>query len=288
MKKTISVLLALALLLVPAIPTAAEGAVIDPTVTRSITEADAAVGNGLAFRFILHAAGVQVNGRNEFVNDTATVLHDGAAVKLVRMGAVVTNDTAVGADAAQMVLDNTGPNTRTVDVEGKILCEVDTDYCAFAVRIIKIPEVGQTTAIYARPYYVIDADGTQQVIYGDIQCRSYRQQWCVNNTELPAIGSDIDMEKKKDRIRVEDAYRVGDEVTLTFRNYTTNWITEETNWVQVTCYNVDGNALESITIYIGSIDTKKNKEKSFTFAVPADTAKVALTSSKIVYWTEWA
>lgn len=110
---------------------------------------------------------------------------------------------------------------------------------------------------------------------------------------LPAIGSDIDVVKKKNRIRVSAAEASFNEdgtihVALTFTNYTSNWITEETDYVQYTYYDAAGTKIKTATIYIGCIDTKKNKVKTFEFDVPANTAKVAFTNSKIVYWTEWS
>ena len=110
---------------------------------------------------------------------------------------------------------------------------------------------------------------------------------------LPAIGSDIDVTKKKDRIRVSAtsaAYNPDGtiQVSLTFTNYSTRWITEETDYVQYTCYNAAGTAIKTATLYIGVIDTKKNPVKTFTFNVPANTASVKITKSQITYWTEWA
>lgn len=110
---------------------------------------------------------------------------------------------------------------------------------------------------------------------------------------LPAIGSDIDVANGRDRIRVSAATAEYNEdgtlsVSLTFRNYSSNWITEETNWVEYTCYDAAGNAVQTAKINIGCIDTKKNVIKTFTFSVPAGAAEVRLTDSKIVYWTEWS
>lgn len=115
----------------------------------------------------------------------------------------------------------------------------------------------------------------------------------VPDIELPAIGSDIDVTKKKNRIRVSAADASFNDdgtihVSLTFKNYTSNWITEETDYVQYTYYNADDAALKTVKLYIGVIDTKKNKQKTFEFDVPADTTEVAITNSKITYWTEWA
>ena len=111
---------------------------------------------------------------------------------------------------------------------------------------------------------------------------------------LPAVGTDIDVVNQKNRIRVSAASyeKNGDgtfTVSLTFTNYTSNWITEETDWVVYTCYGTDGAVVQAATkLHIGCIDTKGNKEKTYTVTVPAGTAEVRLTDSKIVYWTEWA
>ena len=111
---------------------------------------------------------------------------------------------------------------------------------------------------------------------------------------LPAVGTDIDVTKQRDRIRVSGVAAWFNEdgtigVQLTVKNYSSNWITEETDYVEYTCYDKDGNVLQkNVRISLGCIDTKKNKEKSFFFDVPADTAEVKLTRSKITYWTEWA
>lgn len=111
---------------------------------------------------------------------------------------------------------------------------------------------------------------------------------------LPAIGTDIDVAKKKNRICISEASAVlnenGDiDVILTFKNQTRNWITEETDWVEYTCYGANGAVVQKATkIYIGCIDTKIKPVKAFKLEVPATTAEIKLTNSSIVYWTEWA
>ena len=109
---------------------------------------------------------------------------------------------------------------------------------------------------------------------------------------MPAIGSDIDVTKKKNRIRVSAAEASFNEdgtihVKWTFTNYTSNWITEETNYIKYRYYK-DSTPKGTKTLYIGVIDTKKNKNKTFEFDVPDYTTEVRITSSSIVYWTEWA
>ena len=109
---------------------------------------------------------------------------------------------------------------------------------------------------------------------------------------MPEIGSDIDVTKKKNRIRVSATEASFNEdgtihVKWTFKNYTSNWITEETDYIKYGYYK-DGTRKGLATLYIGVIDTKKNPVKTFEFDVPAYTTEVRITSSKIVYWTEWA
>lgn len=109
---------------------------------------------------------------------------------------------------------------------------------------------------------------------------------------LPEIGSDIDVTKKKNRIRVSAASASFNEdgtihVALTFKNYTSNWITEETDYVKYGYYK-GSTRKGTATLYIGVIDTKKHPVKTFEFDVPAYTTEVRITSSKITYWTEWA
>lgn len=114
----------------------------------------------------------------------------------------------------------------------------------------------------------------------------------VPDITLPAIGSDIDVTKKKNRIRVSAASASFNEdgtihVALTFKNYTSNWITEETDYV--TCKYYKGSTSKGTEkVYIGVIDTKKNPEKTYEFDVPDYTTKVIISASKITYWTEWA
>ena len=110
---------------------------------------------------------------------------------------------------------------------------------------------------------------------------------------LPEIGSDIDVTNKKNRIRVSNALAWYNEdgtigVALTFKNYTSNWITEETDYVQYICYDEEGTPLKRGTISLGVIDTKKHPVKTYEFDVPGDTYEVKLSKSKITYWTEWS
>lgn len=403
MKKLISLLLALVLLMSMSVVVAAEDVpVIKDKILNSVMEDDG-IGYSVAFLIEVNAAGVQVVNSNEFDGTNATVQHNGEAVSLVSMGAVATLDPTIANDPAAFTVSN------GLNVPAKYLCHLEDTMCRFAVRITNVPAANRDSIIYVRPYYVIEVEGEQQTVYADVVDEaSYLDVWAQNQDEivlpavgtdvdanaagyvtvsdasygykldaageivtgvnltlknnstlwnvedgswveytyynaagdalgtgtfsvdgidtkanttktvtfdvpaeiasvaltdssityelnpvaLPAIGTDIDVAKKKNRIKVSaTSYELGDEcfeVSLTFRNYSTNWITEETDYVKYTYYDANGNQLGTGTIYIGVIDTKKNKVKTFNFEVPLNTAEVKLTSSKIVYWTEWS
>lgn len=280
MKKLISLLLAVVMLATLCVSVNAADTVIEPQVLNSITEEDE-TGLGLGFLYTMNMNDVAIIGNRTF---------NGAYVgdqKVVKLGAIVSNQEETGTDPNAMVIENTN-GIKLLNVEATKLWDGWTaTQLQYAVRITNIPTTANKTQVYARPYYILE-DGT--VVYGDISNKSYFSGWCdaQDPVELPAIGTDIDVTKKKNRIRVSKAEIVDRTVTLTFQNYTSNWITEETDYVKWTAYDADGNSLKVGTIYIGCIDTKKNKIKSFTFDVPDATAKVALTGSKITYWTEWA
>ena len=303
-KKTLALLLTLALLAAVPVSSASAQAdlsvVVSDDVQHSITTEED-TGDGLAFRFTMHVRGAAVNKRHEFINDNATAVVDGVAYKVVSMGAVVTNDVTAAKDITKMVRETASTNRKVVDVEGKRLCDVSETTCSFAVRVIRLAEQHKASAIACRPYCVLEAaDGAQQTVYGSVHVSTYRLQWHKtegNGVVLPAIGSDVDVVKRKDRIRVSEAiaeYGLDDDftetltVSLTFKNHTTRWITEETDWVEYTCYDKNGAETQPATkINIGCIDTKKHPTRTFQLEIPANTAEVRLTDSKIVYWTEW-
>lgn len=397
MKKIISLLLAAVMLcgMAAVTPVAAESVtVFDSEIQTSAIEA----GDSLAFCITMNAPGVDVKNHYYFDPTNATVQHNGATAKLVRVGVALTLDPAIGTDLDSMKVGTAG--VTDVNVEKLYHLEKENGLCRFAVRVINIPAEYLGANIYIRPYYVIE--GSDEPVYVDLtknssvlktlypvempeagidvdkanadhlvlsqagvsystdadgkvvktanlsienvtaNKKSGENDWveytCYNEigeviatepltigtiaagTEesynvtlpegtakveltdssvsytpdviLPAIGSDIDVTKKKNRIRVSAADATFNEdgsihVSLTFTNYTSNWITEETNYIKYSYYK-DSTRKGTQTLYIGVIDTKKNKSKTFEFDVPSYTTKVAITSSTIVYWTEWA
>ena len=142
-------------------------ALYSDTVRHSVMDTDN--GNGLAFRFELYAAGVRVVGGNRVSLANATVDYFGTPCKLVGMGAVVTNDAAIGTDDLTLEAVN---NTSVVDVPTVYLQDVEEDSCVFATRIINIPTSALAKTVYARPYCIIEADGEQITIYGTVDAAS--------------------------------------------------------------------------------------------------------------------
>ena len=138
-----------------------------PDVAHSAMETDN--GNGLAFWFELSAKGVVKEHRNVANLENATINYLGRECKLVAMGAVMTNDAAVG--TTEFTLEDVhGDNV--IDVPVVYLQEADADSCAFAIRIIDIPDSALEHTIYARPYYVVEVDGQLITVYGDVDAAS--------------------------------------------------------------------------------------------------------------------
>lgn len=136
-------------------------------VTHSVM--DTKSGNGLAFRFELTAKGVMKNQRNVIDLTNATVNYLGKECKLIGMGTVVTNDDTIG--ATEFTLEDVyGVNV--VNVPTVYLQEADEDSCAFATRIIDIPGSALERTIYARPYFIVEVDGEEITVYGDVDSAS--------------------------------------------------------------------------------------------------------------------
>ena len=139
--------------------------------------------SGLAFRFDVATAGMQVNDTTA-IYDAATVnAFDGNDYKLVGMGAIVTNNPNVGTDGSVFYLDQVD-GKRVIDVPAVYLCDLEDTSAAYTVRIRNIPEANYDSAIYARPYYVFDLNGTEITVYGDIVGASYNGKLSENDGEL--------------------------------------------------------------------------------------------------------
>ncbi len=106
--------------------------------------------SGLAFKFTLSAENVGLDG--------TTAIYEGATLdnyKLKGMGAIVSNDKS------------------TLDIPAVYLCDYAEDAVSYAVRIINIPDVNYDSEITAVPYFVVEIDGQDVVVYGEAQVATY-------------------------------------------------------------------------------------------------------------------
>ncbi len=137
------------------------------TVTHSVMDTDR--GSGLAFRFELSAQGVTMGSGSVVDLTNATVNYLGTDCKLVGMGAVLTNDAKVGnSDFTRE--QSTGQTV--IDIPAIYLQEATDTSCAFAIRLINIPATQLERTIYARPYFVVEYQGEEVVVYGDVDAAS--------------------------------------------------------------------------------------------------------------------
>lgn len=126
---------------------------------------DTANGNGLAFKFKLNAS-LEIMGKNKADFTNATVNYLGQNCKLVGMGAVISNHEEV-------VLELESVNSKSIiNIPVLYLTDWEEDSCAFATRVINIPQHALEHVIYARPYYTIEKNGEQITIYGEIDSAS--------------------------------------------------------------------------------------------------------------------
>ena len=127
--------------------------------------------NGLAFLFVADVTGTAVKNTNVYVENSATIVPfaDGAAYKVVRMGAVVSNKTGAVLDLDHL------DGVQVLDVKAERLWDIAEDYVSFAIRVIDIPDKGKDTLVTVRPYYVYEVDGAEIVVYGDAVSSTYNQ-----------------------------------------------------------------------------------------------------------------
>ena len=209
--------------------------------------------------------------------------------KLAIIGASATYvayETATYVEAFQVnfTLENVSANAKTSVGDTITYACKDAEGNVLSTEIVKVDEMMVEDTLDVEFYAPV---GTAVIEASELNLNY------VPDITLPAIGSDIDVTKKKNRIRVSAAEASFNEdgtihVALTFKNYTSNWITEETDYVQYTYYKANGTKIKTVTLYIGVIDTKKHPVKTFEFDLPDTAASVKITKSQITYWTEWS
>ena len=138
--------------------------------------------SGLAFRFDVDVDNMQVD-ETTAIYDAATINVKNGDYKLVSMGAIVTNNPNVGNSGSSFYLDAVD-GKKIIDVPAVYLCDLEADSAAYSVRIRNIPEENYDSAIYARPYYVFDYNGTEITVYGDVVGATYNSKLSNNDGEL--------------------------------------------------------------------------------------------------------
>ena len=156
---------------------------------------------GLAFKFDLLADGIQVTNGNEYVPGTGTLnlyKYSSEIGNLVKFGAVVTNDAAIGSGDFTLADVN---GKKVIDVPAKYLLDVSDTSASYAVRIIGIPDSGVATTIYARPYYTYELDGEQVTVYGSIESDSYEHVSNVRRSiKVLAIGNSFSVDAMQNHL----------------------------------------------------------------------------------------
>lgn len=143
---------------------------------------------GLGFKFDVSATGVNYTMEKtsyvaDFTNANIKAM-DNTNYKLVGMGAVVTNKTAIGTDGSSFYKSAVN-GKQIIDIPCKYLWGLDDNSASFAVRVTNIPDAYADRAIYARPYYIYEnANGDQITVYGEIVGASYNGKLSNNDGEL--------------------------------------------------------------------------------------------------------
>ena len=253
------------------------------TVQTSLTE-DEETGLGLAFRFALSASlDIVMDDDYTFNKEASSITYDGVRRPLLAMGAVVTNDPAIGKAADLMVREGVNKKGTVVDIDARTLCEVSDEHCAFAVRIVRIPNHPSTkkAPIFARPYYLVDVDGEVVTVYGDVVHSSYQEEWdALYYYTLPTPGTDMDGLGRifVDRVSVENRT-----VTLVLNN-AGDLMPVGNSYVEYTCFDENGQELAVKQFEIGSLWSKT--KCFYTIELPEGTKELRQTAAQITYATQ--
>lgn len=145
------------------------GATPTNKVLHSVTELDDAY-RGLGFLFSVPAKGVKKTATSAPVLSGATVSYRGTDCPLVGMGALMTANATLGGNADGMVRGAAG----VTDVAVTALWDVSSAACSYAVRMMNIPASAVGRTVYARAYYVVQYQGAEVVVYGDIDATTYQ------------------------------------------------------------------------------------------------------------------
>lgn len=131
----------------------------------SVTESNGA-DRGLGFLFTIPAKGIKTADNGGLDITAATVKYKNTDCQLVRVGALLTTDSTVGT-AAKMTRSAAG----IIDVAVGAMWDAAAG--TYAVRLMNIPDSAVGSTVYARPYYVVNYNGTETVVYGSIDATTY-------------------------------------------------------------------------------------------------------------------
>ncbi len=145
--------------------------------------------NSLALGFLFNLKATDVTRNNttyvaDYTNGKVQPFEDNVNYKLLAVGAIMTNNEAVGQNEDLFVRENANGDN-VIDLDAKKLyydpAEDSEGKIYFAMRIHRIPEAYKKALIYARPYYVFEYNGREITVYGDIVFDSYEPQQDVND-----------------------------------------------------------------------------------------------------------
>ena len=190
---------------------------------------------GLAFKFDLLANGIEIVNGNEYVPGTGTLnlyKYSDEIGNLVKFGAVVTNDAAIGSGDFTLADVN---GTKVIDIEAKYLLDLEDNATSYAVRIINIPDSGVGTTVYARPYYTYELNGEQVTVYGTIENDSYEHVANVRRSlKILAIGNSFSVDAMKNHLY--DLLKSADYDQVILGNLYIGGCSLDTHWT-----NINGN-----------------------------------------------
>ena len=73
---------------------------------------------------------------------------------------------------------NASPTLNTAGVTNMattMLLDATATTCSYAVRLQNIPDSAVGTTVYARPYYVVEYQGKEVVVYGTVDATTYQK-----------------------------------------------------------------------------------------------------------------
>lgn len=122
---------------------------------------------GLGFLYKIHTSNVQLKWWNFYVSGSATVIYEGSEYTLVTMGAILNNQ-----GESNLSLDMVD-GEHTINIQATRMYDLTEDALYFAVRSINMPINHVNTPIHARPYMILEKDGAQFLVYGDVESDTY-------------------------------------------------------------------------------------------------------------------